>query len=109
MAPVVTSASRLPTSSRTKAITIKAPHFGTPILRIQRSIGVATMAMNTASRMGTRIDAADSRTVTTRAKAPATSRPRAGALNARLDVMDCSPQITEANFSIGFVETRRLP
>ena len=69
--------------------------------------------MNTASRMGTRIGAAASGTVTTRAKAPATSRPRAGALNAWLDVMRCSPQTIRAiarwvsSKRLGWVEALR--
>ncbi len=58
----------------------KAPHFGTPLRRIQASAGVATIAMKMASRIGDSSGAAVFNKVTTSAIAPATTRPRAGAL-----------------------------
>ena len=79
-APEVTSAKRLPTSMSTKPITTNAAHFGMPLRRIQPSAGVTTMAMKVASRIGASSDDAILRTVTTKAKAAATIRPRAGAL-----------------------------
>jgi hypothetical protein len=68
-------------SSRTKTMIASAPHFGTPLRRIQRSGGVAMTAMKTASSSGDRIGAARCSRVMISETAPAMMSPRAGGEN----------------------------
>ena len=55
----------------------RATHFGMPNRRIQRSAGVATMAINTARSSGATMEAVSSRKMTMMATAAATIRARA--------------------------------